>query len=183
MNLKLVVEIVKSRRKTLMVIVSLLLLNLSCYAFVAFYQKPRLDALQKEMDVRRKSARGKAVIDAADIYAQGTRDLAAWRERIIPKKEFSRFLGELFELSAKRNLVIKGVTYKPVLVKEENLLTYGIAFNVSGKYSAIKSFIAEIGNAREIVTIDAVNLSNSSPTEEAINLNIQITTYLRMEGV
>ena len=98
-----------------------------------------------------------------------------------PKKDFTRFLGELFETAANNNLAVKNVTYKPDLIKEEGLIAYSIGFNVSGNYAAIKSFISDIARSRQIITIDTISLSNGNPTQESLDLKLQITTYLRIE--
>ena len=182
MNYKLFSEIFMARRKTFLLIIGMFLLNICLYAYLASYQKPHLAGLQNEWFEKRQAARGGALVDAADIYAQGSRDLAAWRARILPKKDFARFLGELFELTANNNLSIKGITYKPAPINDENLLAYSISFNVIGKYAAIKSFLSDLVRSHEMVVVDTISLSNSSAIEEFVDLRIQITTYLKKEG-
>ncbi len=120
-------------------------------------------------------------MDSADVYRQGTADLATWRARIYPKKEFARFIGEIFETATNNSLKVGAITYKPQQVKGEDLLAYSFGFNVSGKYAAIKSFIADIQRLREIAVIDNISLSGKA-TEESIEMRLQLTAYFRVEG-
>ncbi len=183
MNIKFIVEIFKARRNFFIVILVLALLNAGLYIYAAAYQTPHLAAMQSEWFEKRRLAAGGVTQDAAAVYRQGTKDLAAWDARIPSKKEFARFVGELFEAAANNALTVGGVTYKPEPVKEEkNLLTFSISFNVSGKYAAVKSFIADLSRLREILTIDNVSLNNTKLTEESVSMRLQLTAYFRMEG-
>ena len=181
MNIPLVTEIIKARPKTFILIIALVLLNIGLYLFTAVYQKPRLEGLQSTWFVKRKTATGGTAIDSAAVYQQGVSDLTAWRARIIPKKGFAGFVGRLFETAASNSLAFKGVSYKASQLKDENLITYSLDFNVIGKYGAVKSFIADIGRMREILTIDNISLNKISNSEDSVSLKVQLTVYLRME--
>ena len=182
MNIKAVKEIIKARPKTFILICALFLLNICFYLYAAVYQKPRLESLQAQWLEKRKSAADAAVAGILSGYQQGEGDLKAWRARIIPKKEFAKFVGSLFETAASNSLAFKGVSYKVSQIKDENLAAYSLDFNVTGKYAAIKSFISDIGRMREIITIDNISLNNGSETEDTVALKLQMTVYLRMEG-
>lgn len=175
-------QIIASRRSAFILLAVLALVNLGLYGYLSAYQEPRLTALHNQWFEKRRTARGGALQDAASIYKQGSADLAAWRARISPKKDFARLVGELFEIAANNSLKVGAVVYKPALVKDENLLAYAISFNVSGKYAAIKSFIADLGRSREMMTIDTITLNNTKATEEAVDLRLQVTAYFRTEG-
>lgn len=182
MKYKFILETIRAWRKPAIFVVVLLLINVCSYLYLTIYQEPRLESLQNNWFEKRQKINSMAVVDAATVYEQGTRDLKTWSSRIPPKKDFARFLGDLFETAANNNLSVKSVTYKPNLIKDEGLLAYSIAFSVSGNYAAVKSFISDIARSRQIVTIDNLSLSNSSTTQEAIELKLQLTTYLRVEG-
>ena len=181
MNVRVVKEIIKTQPKTCIMIFALALLNVCLWAYAAAYQKPRLEELQRIWFEKRKSVAGGAALSIASAYQQGESDLEAWRSRIIPKKEFARFAGNLFEIAANNSLAFKGVTYKVIQHKDENLVSYVLDFNVTGKYAAVKSFIADIGRMREIATLDNISLNNNSVTVDAVALKVQLTVYLRME--
>lgn len=181
MNMKVIKEVVKARPKTFVLIFVLMLSNVALYVYASAYHKPRLINLQNTWFEKRKSAAGGPALDTASVYRQGKDDLQAWRARIIPKKAFARFVGSLFETAADNALTFTGVTYKTLQLPDENLVAYAMDFNVSGKYSGIKRFMADIGRMREMMTIDNVSLSSSKTTEDTVALKVQLTVYLRPE--
>jgi type IV pilus assembly protein PilO len=182
MNFDMLQQIAKARLKSFICIIVLIVINIGLYIFSSAYQEPRLVSLQRKWSETRRQAGGEAALDATAVYRQGMADLTTWRTRISPKKEFARFIGDLFETAANNTLRVGGVTYKPTLLKEENLLAYTIGFNVSGKYAAIKSFISDLARLREIAVIDNISLNSGKATEESVDLRLQLTAYFRVEG-
>ena len=179
MNIQVAKETFKARPKTFVLVLVLFVANICLFAYAAMYQKPRLVKLQGTWFEKRKVA---ASGGSADDYRQTENDLKAWRDRIVPKKDFAKFLGNLFETAAHNSLAFKGVTYKLSQVKEENLVAYVLDFNVTGKYAGVKSFISDLGRMREIVTIDNLSLNNSNVIGDAVDMKVQMTLYLRLEG-
>jgi type IV pilus assembly protein PilO len=174
-------QILKSRQKSFICISILIVANLGLYVFSSAYLEPQLADLQRKWSEKRAQAAAEPAMDAAAIYRQGTADLKTWRARISPKREFAGFIGELFETAVNNSLKVGAITYKPTLIKGENLLAYSIGFNVSGKYAAIKSFIADIEKYREIAVIDDISLNGKSD-EELVDMRLQLTAYFRVEG-
>ncbi len=182
MTAKSIKQILLARPKSFILLAVLLTMNAGLYVYGSIYQTPRLAALQSAWFEKRRAVEKGTLKDAATIYRQGTSDLATWRARIAPKKDFARVVGEVFEFAASNSLTVGNVTYKLAPIKDENLLAYSIAINVSGKYTALKSFLADLMRSREIMTIDNVALNSSSATEESVNLKVQLTAYFRTEG-
>ncbi len=182
MNIRIVKEIVKVQTRTFILIFSLVVLNIVLVLFSSVYQNPRLENLQNKWFEKRKLATGGAVADTATIYQQGLKDLKNWRSRVIPKKGFARFVGTLYETAANNSLSFKGATYKISQFKEQGLAAYTLDFNVVGKYAAVKSFIADLQRMPEMITMDNLSLNNKNAIEDAVDLKVQLTVYLRMEG-
>lgn len=179
MNGKFLWDIVRSRPKSLAVVLLLILLNGGLFFFSSYHQQPRLLELRQQWAEKRRAG---GVRDAAAIFRQGTSDLATWHARIAPKKDFARLIGTLFDTAASNSLKVGGVSYKPVPVKEDNLLAFTISFGVSGKYAAVKSFIADLMHTKEIVTLDNVSLASTKLTEESVDMKVQLTAYFKAEG-
>lgn len=182
MNTTFFKDILVTRRKTVGALVALVVLNLFLFLFAAIVQKPRLNSFKQQLDEKQRSAAGGVTKDAATIYREGKKDLETWRGRIAPKKEFARFVGSLFEMAAGNSLTVRGVQYKPVQVKEEDLTAFSISLDVNGKYAGIKSFIADLGRSPDIMHIDNISLSSTKPTEEAVSMKLLLTAYFRPEG-
>ena len=109
-------------------------------------------------------------------------DIGRWRALIPPKKDLARIVGEIYEIAKSNSLSVGGISYKTEQIKSEKLLSYIIGLTVSGRYAAVKSFIADIGRMRDIVTIDDISLNNPKLTEEVVSLRLNLTLYLRPEG-
>ncbi|GFE58754.1 type 4a pilus biogenesis protein PilO [Geobacter sp. AOG1] len=182
MNGKLLWDIVKSRPKSLVVVLLLVVLNCGLFFVISYHQQPRLQDLRQQWAEKRRIAGSGGVRDGATIFRQGTSDLATWRGRIAPKKDFARLIGSLFDLAASNSLKVGGVSYKPVPVKEDNLLAFTISFGVSGKYAAVKSFIADLMRSREIMALDNISLASTKLTEESVDMRVQLTAYFKSEG-
>lgn len=180
MNRKLVGQILKSAPRLFILIGVLLLLNVVLFCYYAIFQQRHVERLQSRWFEARKSLSGGGQ-DILATYRQGEDDLKAWRDRIILKKDFARFVGSLFEAAANNSLAFNNINYKTSQFTAENLAAYRLDFNVTGKYAGIKSFIADIGHMREILTIDNISLNNSDPTSDAVGLKVQLTVYLRPE--
>jgi len=174
-------QILKTRQKSFICISILVMANLALYLFSSVYLEPRLADLQRKWSEKRVQSAAEPAMDAAAIYRNGTADLKTWRARISPKKEFAGFIGELFETALNNSLKVGAISYKPTPIKGENLLAYSIGFNVSGKYAAIKSFIADIERLRAIAVIDNISL-NAKSDEEFVDMRLQLTAYFRVEG-
>ena len=182
MNVAFAKEIVRVRPRTLILVALLVLIDCGLFVFVALYQMPRLAARQEEWFSKRQSAAGATAQSKVAAYRKGESDLQLFQERILPKRDFTRYVGNLFETAKKNSLTFKGVSYKVSPVKGENLIAYAVDLNVAGTYPAIKSFIADLGRRREIMTIDNLSLSGDVDSGKGVALKVQLTVYLRMEG-
>jgi type IV pilus assembly protein PilO len=175
-------EIFRMRRKSVAGIIILLLANAGVYAFLSFYQRPQLAAMQERAFAVRRSLKGGITQDAAAVYRQGKADLETWNNRIPVKRDFARVVGELMAVAKRNSLSLGSISYKPSPVKGERQLVYTISFNVAGKYGKIKSFISDISRMRDIVVINNLSLNNSKMTEEDVDLKLELSAHFRMEG-
>jgi len=175
-------EILVQKRTPLVAIAVLLVVNIALAVVAGAYQAPLLNALQtKWSELRRRAAlQGRA--DADTVYRQGKGDLEKLAQRIPAKTQFPRVIGDLLDTAAANGVVTGGVTYRPLEIKDEHLLSYTLSLTVGGRYAAIKSFLADVQKSRDLVVIDSVALNNNDPYEEAVVLELHVTVYLR-EGV
>lgn len=174
-----VLEIVRQKWRLLGIILILLLLNGIIGIVVSAYQLPSLTALQnKWSDLRRQNARV-GVADAATLYKQGSDDLEKLKVRIPEKREFARVLSELLESAASSAVEVGVISYKPVQIKEEALLSYQLSLSASGRYAAVKSYLSDLQNNQELIVVDSVAFSNSDLFVENVVMDLRITVYLR----
>ena len=179
--MKLLFETVKSRKKTFCLILFLLMSNLLLYVYTAFFQQAKVETLQNDW-LKKRSQYPMGAENKTYIYAQGVKDLALFRSLIPPKKDFTRVVGELFETAANNSIKVGKVGYKPELAIEGGLLVYTLDFTISGNYSAIKSFIADIEQTREMLFINHLALNSPDTGKESVNLKLQLSAYFVTEG-
>ena len=181
MNVKVMLEYIKAAPKVFILVGCLLMANVGLFLYASVFQQRDIEALQNSWSQKRDAVSGRGASDVAAIYSQGENDLKAWRARILPKKNFARFVGSLFDTAAHNSLTNRGVAYKVTNLKNDGLIAYTMDLNVTGKYAGIKSFIADLGRKSEILTIDNVSLSNTDATGDAVDLKLTLTVYLRPE--
>ncbi len=172
-------EIVLLKKRLLIVMGLLLVLNIVIYVVHSSYQLPAIEQAQvKWNDLRRRtSAVGRMDINA--LYKQGGIDLEQIKGRIPLKRDFPRVLGDILSAASANGVATGGITYKPQIVKDENLQAYGVSMNVAGSYAALKSFLADLQNNREMLVIEKIILTNGDYYEEKVSMDLHLTVYLR----
>jgi Tfp pilus assembly protein PilO len=184
MKFTTLIQIMNMRKKTLIAVAALLAIALACQLFLKLYQDPEIEKLQTEwVKLREQEGRGVILQDRETLYRQGMSDLSKFRERVYPKSQFARYIGELYNLSAKNGLEIDSITYKPSLNKDEQLLSYTLTLSVFGKYNQLKKFIYDLGMNGNIQVINSVSMvASNTPSASVMQLQLQITSYFKMEG-
>jgi type IV pilus assembly protein PilO len=172
-------ELIKQRKLTLIVVLVLLLLNICLYVVTTGYLIPKIAASQASWTDLRKRVAAAGRADVATVYRRGEDDLKKFLPRIPIKRQFPRLLGDILDAAASSAVVTGNVSYKPQPVKDRDLLSYGIAMTVGGSYAAVKSFLGDLQKNSEMIVIEGISLSNSDLYEENVVLDLHMTVYLQ----
>lgn len=175
----IVIEILRTKKFALAIIVLLILLNAAMMTLAGSYQTKALAAAQEKWSDLRRQAAAAGKADAAARYRQTAADLENLKTRIPARREFARVLSDLFESASTSGVTTGAVSYKPQKVKDEALLSYQLSFSVSGSYAAVKSYLADLQNYPELIVIDNLSLSNADPFVENVTMDLGLTVYLR----
>lgn len=175
-------EIVRLRKWWLLCACLLLLLFLGFTIAVDGYQKPKIAAQRERWSELRRQVALAGSRDLSALYRQGNADLAALRERIPPKRQFPRLLGELLEQASSSGVSVGQITYKPRQLGQDRLLVYELSLGVSGGYAAVKSFLADLLKSRELLVVEEVGMTNSDLFEENVTMDLRLTVYLREDA-
>lgn len=176
---QIILELLRQKKLLLGIVLVLIVLNVALTVFVSTYQIPALAAVQTRWsDVRRQVAHSDTA-DAATLYRQGRADLERLNTKIPLKRDFARVLSDLIELASTSAVTMGSMSYKPAPAAQEGLLSYQLAFPVSGSYAAVKSYLADLQNYSELVVVDSISLANSDPYEELVVMDLHTTVYLR----
>jgi type IV pilus assembly protein PilO len=174
-----ILEIIRQKWRLLSIILALLLLNVALGVVVSVYQLPSLADLQTKWSNLRRQAASVGQLDATALHQQGSADLEKLKAKIPEKRQFARVLSDLFEAAASSAVEVGAISYKPVQIREEALLSYELSFSVSGSYAAVKSYLADLQKNPELIVVDNVSFSNGDLFVEKVVMNLRITVYLR----
>jgi Tfp pilus assembly protein PilO len=174
-----ILEIIRQKWRLLSIILALLLLNVTLGVVVSVYQIPSLADLQTKWSNLRRQAASVGQLDATALHQQGSADLEKLKAKIPEKQQFARVLSDLFEAAASSAVQVGTISYKPVQIREEALLSYQLSFSVTGSYAAVKSYLADLQKNPELIVVDSVAFSNSDLFVENVAMDLHITVYLR----
>lgn len=183
MNFQSLLDMLAARRKTFTFLAFLLLIALGLEGYLSVFQGPELVRRQQEWFAKREAlARGETEADASR-YQRGMRDLEQFRKLLIPKREFLATIGQIYGIASRNSLSLQGISYKPgKAISGTQVLPYVVSFQVSGKYAAVKKFLAEMVSFPQMVTVDTMSIGSQKTTEEKVDLKLQTTVYLLTEG-
>lgn len=173
------IEIIREKKIVLVVILALILLNTALMVLISSYQTTALASAQTKWSELRRQAASVGHADSAALYRQGLADLEKLKAWIPAKREFGRVLSDLLESAATSGVSTGAISYKPLVLKDEGLLSYQLSLSVNGSYAAIKSYLADLQNNPELIVIDDIALINSDPYVENVQMDLHITIYLR----
>jgi type IV pilus assembly protein PilO len=183
MNYQMLRDIYAARPRSFAFLGFLVVLTVGLWLYLANWQRPELEKAQRDWMAKRESLAKGQTVATATRYERGMKELAQFDRRIIPKKDFPNLLGRLYDAASSNSLTLSGISFKPAPLKDDPaIVTYGIAFTVTGKYGAIKNFIGALSRFPEMVTLDSLALSSGNSPTEAVALHVQLTAYLKREG-
>lgn len=184
MNIAILKQILQLRKRSFAVIGILFVVAFALQLFINLSQSPRVEKLRNEyLQLREQQGRGTALLDQETLYRNGQADLAKFREKVYPKNQFARFIGELYEMAAKNGLELTSITYKPSISKEVQLLNYSFTLTLNGSYAQLKKFIYDLGGGNtNILVIDSIAMSTSGASAESVQLQMSISSWFTMEA-
>lgn len=174
-----VLEIIRQKWRLLSIILALLLFNVIAIGVVSVYQRPLLADLQTTWSNARRQAAQAGKMDAMTLHQQGSADLETLKAAIPEKRHFARVLSDLLEAAAGNAVEVGTISYNPLQIKEEGLLSYQLSFSAAGSYAAVKSYLADLQDNPELIVVDTVNFSNRDIFVENVVMDLRITIYLR----
>lgn len=183
MNRVIILQIVQTKKRSLIALLILLFVAAGLQLFITQYQERRVDKLAAEWARHREEEkRGVLLVDRETLYKNGLADLAKFRAHIYPKTQFARFIGELYDMAARDSLELASISYKPSIDKEEQLFSYAMTLSVSGKYANLKKFINDLGASSNLLTIDSVAMTASGTSPDTVQLQVLITSFFKAEA-
>ena len=132
------------------------------------------------------SARPDQVTAATDTvsgqFAVNNRELDDFYGHLLPREDFDRFLGELFDFSTQAGLLLDRISFQPNSHNSQRILEYRVRFNVSGSYDQIRKFVHLLENSPRLIAIRTLSLSGKAKTASRISVGMEIDTFFQLEA-
>lgn len=159
-------------------IIIILLLNLILYLSLIRNQKKQIADLQQIYIQKRKSGPVN-INDEIEQYLAAQKSVPAFRKHLPETSEFAERVKELDTALRKNGLSNSRMIFKPVKTDNLSLWKYSTSFSVSGKYSRLKSFLANLQNLPGLFCIESISFKNRSKKSEKVDMAITISTYFK----
>jgi Tfp pilus assembly protein PilO len=179
-------RVLRERRRTVMVLAAILLLNVLVYAFFVYPLSQRVanvaqttQAAETELAAARKlHARASGTLTGK---ARATDDLEAFYSKVLPADFASarRLVSpRLDQLARQSNVLASRMTMKDP-EQSEMLSRLQVDMDVTGSYQAVRQFIDRLERVPEFVVVDHVALSEAANLDDQLNVKIELSTYYR----
>lgn len=169
-----------SGQRTLLSIAgALLLANLVLGLTLQLYLVPTVGKREQALIRLRNEARGEAE-SPAQLFAQGEKDLLAFREKIPPHREFTRLIVELQERADEAGLDLDQVAYAYKQDAAADLLRYTLTFTLEGRYRDLKQFVHALEQSPRLIIIEKIGLQGDGQGGGAdVRLQLSLETFFR----
>lgn len=170
-----------SGHRVLLSIAGLLLLaNLVLGLLLKLYLVPTVNERERQLIRIQDELRGGGGTSPAQLFAQGEKDLAVFREKIPPHQEFTKLILELQELADEAGLDLDRISYDHEQEKNSDLLRYTLTFTLEGNYNNLKQFIHDLEQSPRLVIINEIGLQGAGRSGEAdVRLQLSLDTFFR----
>jgi Tfp pilus assembly protein PilO len=158
----------------------LLLANLAVGLTLQQYLVPTVSEREQLVIRRQSELRSGGGSSPAQLLAQGEKDLAAFRDKIPPYREFTGLIVELQKLAEDAGLDLNQISYKSEREKETPLLRYTLTFTVVGSYHDIKQFIHALEQSSRLILLRQIGLQGGGQASDTdVRLQLSLETFFR----
>jgi len=170
-----------SGHRVLLSVVGLVLLaNIALGLTLQQYLVPTVNAREQQLIQRQAELRGGSATgdSPAQLFAQGEKDLGAFRERISPHREFTGLVVELQNLANEAGLDLDQISYNHEQEKDSDLLRYTLTFTLEGSYSDIKQFVHALEQSPRLIIIEKLGLQGvGQDSDTDVRLQLSLETF------
>ena len=163
----------------------LLVTNLLLGLALNYYLVPTVTAREQQLLQHQAEVRGGSASNdsPAQLLADGERDLAIFRQKIPPHREFTGLIVELQSLADGAGLELGQVSYKNEREKDSDLLRYTLTFTIAGGYRDIKQFVHALEQSPRLLILGQIGLQGVEQDnfETDVRLQLSLETFFRPE--
>lgn len=160
----------------------MLLVNVALGVMLQKYLVPTVNEREQQLLLRQSELRSGSVAgdSPAQLFAQGEKDLAAFREKIPAHRQFTGLIVELQNLADEAGLDLAQITYGHEREKDSDLLRYKLAFTLEGSYRDIKQFIHALEQSPRLIIIEQIGMQGVGQDRDTdVRLQLSLETFFR----
>jgi Tfp pilus assembly protein PilO len=183
----LIRRIADERRRTLVPLGVIFVVNVLAYAFLVYPLSQRVANVEQ-----RNATAEQALAAARQDYSQASgtltgkaragTELDTFYRRVLPADlAGARRLTHLrlAQLARQSNLRYGHASAEPIENKQSTLTRLQIKLELSGTYADMRAFIHSLETAPEFVVIDNVELAEDTENQNRLTVNLELSTYYR----
>ena len=128
---------------------------------------------QTRQDLARARATAPVVIERAD-----DRRLDDWHERLGHPHKTMDYIGRLYAIAARQELVIDQADYETATDAATGLMTYRLRFQSEASYAALRQFCDEVLRRFPFISLDEFALERESVESDTLQAKLGFTLHL-----
>lgn len=160
---------------------ALLAANLVLGLVLKLYLVPTVSERERQLIQLQGELRGGGSGNSpAELFAQGEKDLATFRQKIPPYQEFTKLITELQGLADEAGLDLNQITYEHKQEKNSDLLRSVLTFTLEGNYNSLKQFIHDLEQLPRLIVINEIGLQGAGRSSDTdVRLQLSMETFFR----
>ncbi|NJC88753.1 MAG: hypothetical protein FIB02_09570 [Desulfuromonas sp.] len=160
----------------------ILLANIALGLTLQQYLVPTVNEREQQLIQQQAELRGGSVTgdSPAQLFAQGEKDLGAFRAKIPTHREFTGLIVELQNLADEAGLDLAQINYNHEQEKDSDLLRYTLTFTLEGSYNAVKQFVHALEQSPRLISIKQIGLQGvGQESGTDVRLQLSLETFFR----
>jgi len=155
----------------------ILIMNILFYYFFVRSQQDNIARLEKQYSLVRK---GKVVKGANRLQGliQARKSLDAFMAAVPEESTFPQLVHQVYGMIQKNGLNSSTMAFKPERAGHLSMTRYATSFKVTGTYSQIKHFLAELLDSKSLFCIDGFVLEKKSEGRK-VTMTLNLSLYLK----
>jgi Tfp pilus assembly protein PilO len=182
-------RLLRERRRTVIVLAAILLLNVLAYAFFVYPLSQRVaNVAQTTQAAETELAAARTLHTRASGTltgkARAADDLEAFYGKVLPPNFASarRLVSPRLDQLARQSNVRASRTTMKDPEQSDMLSRLQVDMDVTGSYHSVRQFIDRLERVPEFVVVDHIALSESANVDDQLNVKIELSTYYRGES-
>jgi hypothetical protein len=138
----------------------------------------RLDEAQSRLRETRQAVARASMTAPQVVERPDDRRLAEWHERLGHLHRTTDYIGRIYAVAARQELVIDQADYESTTDSATGLVTYRLRFQSEASYAALRQFCDEVLRRFPFISLDEFALDRESVESDTLHAKLGFTLHL-----